>query len=151
MPPKRSYSSTTDTQLGLTPDDLATFRRHQHLALGQAPTTSTSRINATAEAQRSFVLDPSSLQLMTRHFDRIIITIQQRLDTLQRETQDNTQRQASRARVSVQAANAEIARMHSILRQIDELETEFDKIRRIRDIVRFFRGRIEAMERRLAS
>lgn len=82
MPPKRPSSSTTDTQLGLTPEDLATFRRHQHLALGQAPTTSTSRVNATAEAQRSFVLDSSSLQLMTRHFDRIIITIQQRLDTV---------------------------------------------------------------------
>lgn len=70
---------------------------------------------------------------------------------LQRETQNNSQRQASQARVSVQAANAEIARMHSILRQIDELETEFDKIRRIRDIVKSFRGRIEAMERRNAS
>lgn len=70
---------------------------------------------------------------------------------LHRETQLSMQRQAAQARVSIQAANAEIARMHAILRQIDELETEFHKIRRIRDIVRSFRGHVEALERRLGS
>jgi len=46
-------------------------------------------------------------------------------------------------------ADAEIARFRAILHRIDELETEFDKIRRIRDIVRSFRARVEQMERRL--
>lgn len=59
------------------------------------------------------------------------------------------QRQSSRAVSSIQAANAEIARVHDLLRQIDELETEFDKIRRIRDIVAAFRARVEALERRV--
>jgi hypothetical protein len=35
------------------------------------------------------------------------------------------------------------------LRQIDELENEFEKIQRIRDIVRSFRARVEAMDRRI--
>lgn len=48
-------------------------------------------------------------------------------------------------------ANAEIARMRSILIQIDELETECEKIQRIRDIVMSFRARLEAIERRLDS
>ena len=46
-------------------------------------------------------------------------------------------------------ADAEIARFRAILQQIDELETEFEKIKRIREIVRGFRARVEHMERRL--
>lgn len=46
-------------------------------------------------------------------------------------------------------ADAEIARFRAILHQIDELETEFDKIKRIREIVRGFRARVEHLDRRL--
>lgn len=46
-------------------------------------------------------------------------------------------------------ADAEIARFRAILQQIDELEMEFDKIKRIREIVRGFRARVEHMDRRL--
>lgn len=46
-------------------------------------------------------------------------------------------------------ADAEIARFRAILQQIDELENEFDKVRRIREIVRQFRARVEALERRV--
>lgn len=35
------------------------------------------------------------------------------------------------------------------MQQIDELETEFTKIKRIGDIVRAFRVRVEELERRL--
>ena len=51
--------------------------------------------------------------------------------------------------MSVEAADAAIARFRAILRQIDELETEFDKIRRIREIVGAFKARVEALERRV--
>ena len=46
-------------------------------------------------------------------------------------------------------ADAEIARFRGILRQIDELETEFDKVRHIRDIVKGFRSRVEGLEKRI--
>jgi transposase len=49
----------------------------------------------------------------------------------------------------MQAADAEIARFRAILQQIDELENEFEKIKRVREIVRSFKGRVEEMERRL--
>lgn len=49
----------------------------------------------------------------------------------------------------MQVADAEIARFHEILRQIDELEREFDKVRHIRDIVKGFRARVEALDRRI--
>lgn len=46
-------------------------------------------------------------------------------------------------------ADQEIARFRALLQQIDELETEFEKIKRIREIVRGFRARVEQMEARL--
>lgn len=46
-------------------------------------------------------------------------------------------------------ADVEIARFREILRQIDELQMEFDKIRRIREIVKGFRARVEALDRQI--
>ena len=60
-----------------------------------------------------------------------------------------TEAQHDRAGNAIQVADAEIARFRAILQQIDELEMEFDKIKRIREIVRSFRARVEQMDRRL--
>ena len=46
-------------------------------------------------------------------------------------------------------ADVEIARFREILRQIDELQMEFDKVRRIGEIVKGFRARVEALDRRI--
>ena len=39
--------------------------------------------------------------------------------------------------------------MRDILRMIDELETEYDKVRHIRDIVKQYKGRVLELERRV--
>ena len=65
------------------------------------------------------------------------------------QTSSSTISQSNRAATSIAAADAEIARFREILRQIDELETEFDKVRHIRDIVKSFRARVEGLERRV--
>ncbi|THZ29742.1 hypothetical protein D6C91_01423 [Aureobasidium pullulans] len=142
-------STVPPSQLGLNGEEVATFQRHQQVALSRANN------NARAAAANGRVLvDTSSLQLLAHYFDHVMAGIQQRADLhrvleLTRETQASVQRQSSRAISSIQAANAEIARVQGLLRQIDELETEFDKIRRIRDIVAAFRSRVEALERRV--
>jgi hypothetical protein len=46
-------------------------------------------------------------------------------------------------------ADAEIARFHRILKEIDELQDEFDKVRRIGEIVKGFKARVEQLERRI--
>ena len=61
------------------------------------------------------------------------------------------QQQHDRAGNAIAIADAEIARFHDILRQIDELEVDFDRIRHIRDIVRSYRQRVEEMEREVES
>lgn len=68
---------------------------------------------------------------------------------LNQATERATQAQYDRSGNAIQMADNEIARFRAILQQIDELETEFDKIKRIREIVRSFRARVEQMERRL--
>ena len=68
---------------------------------------------------------------------------------LNHQTEIAVQRQTALAQLSIAAADAEIARFRAILHQIDELETEFDKIRRLREIVRSFRARVEALDKRV--
>lgn len=47
------------------------------------------------------------------------------------------------------AAEAECARFREIIRQIDEMEVELDKVRHIRDIVKGFRSRVEGLDRQM--
>lgn len=56
--------------------------------------------------------------------------------------------QHDRAGNAIQNADAEIARFRAILRELDELQVEFDKVRRIGDIVKGFKARVQHLERR---
>ncbi|KAI9710003.1 MAG: hypothetical protein M1820_003081 [Bogoriella megaspora] len=141
-------ASVADSRLGLTPDEIQLLRRHQQIALSQAGSSS-SRAASNASSQGRLLLDPSSLQALSYHFDRLLQAIQQRMQYLNQQTQIATQVQYDRAGNAIQMADQEIARFREILRQIDELEVEFDKVRRIREIVRQYRARVEHLGRRL--
>ena len=65
------------------------------------------------------------------------------------QTTRATTAQVNGAAATAAGVDAEIARMHDLLRQIDELEAEFDKVRHIRDIVKGYRARVEAVRRGL--
>ena len=71
------------------------------------------------------------------------------LAQLTQQTQTATQLQSDRAANTMQNADAEIARFRAILREIDELQVEFDKVRRIGEIVKGFRARVQQLERRI--
>jgi hypothetical protein len=66
---------------------------------------------------------------------------------LTQQTQTATQIQYDRAGNAMQMADAEIARFRSI-REIDELQIEFDKVRRIGEIVKGFKARVDYLDRR---
>lgn len=139
-------NSVPDTQLGLTSDEIALLRHHQQAAASTAGGSS-SRAASRASSQGLLLLDGSSLAALGRHFDRLMQQIQERLDYLSEQSQIVVQQQYDKAGNAIMMADAEIARFHDILRQIDELEEDFDKIRHIRDIVRAYRQRVEEMER----
>jgi hypothetical protein len=139
-------NSVPDTQLGLTNDEIALLRHHQQAAASTAGGSS-SRAASRASSQGLLLLDGSSLAALGRHFDRLMQQIQDRLDYLAEQSQMVAQQQYDRAGNAIAIADSEIARFHDILRQIDELEVDFDRIRHIRDIVRSYRQRVEEMER----
>jgi hypothetical protein len=68
---------------------------------------------------------------------------------LSQQTQTATTLQYDRAGAAMSSADAEIARFRAILREIDELQVEFDKVRRIGEIVKGFKARVEHLDRRL--
>ncbi|MCJ1458415.1 hypothetical protein MMC28_008787 [Mycoblastus sanguinarius] len=171
-----TLTSIPDTQLGLSQSELHILRQHQQIALssGSSNTTahyahstassrgrghvrssaSTSRAASAASSGQGggggrLLLDAGSLAVLGSHFERLMGAIQGRVDSLTAQTQRSTLHQSSRAATSIAAADAEIARFREILRQIDELETEFDKVRHIRDIVKGYRARVEGLERRI--
>ena len=99
----------------------------------------------------SLLLDPSSLRALGRHFDTVLQNIKKKITHLTQQSNtsftdiDNTQGNL------IDAADAEISKCHDIIREIDELELEFDRIEHIQHIVRAFRPRAEEMERALDS
>lgn len=134
-----------DTQLGLTYEEIALLRHHQQAAASTAGGSS-SRAASRASSQGLLLLDGNSLAALGRHFDRLMQQISARLDYLSEQSQLVAQQQYDRAGNAIELADAEIARFHDILRQIDELEADFDKISNIREMVRSFRQRVEEME-----
>jgi hypothetical protein len=68
---------------------------------------------------------------------------------LTQQTQTATQIQYDRAGNAIHTADAEIARFRALLREIDELQVEFDKVRRIGEIVKGFKSRVDRLDRRM--
>ncbi|EMD96251.1 hypothetical protein COCC4DRAFT_123547 [Bipolaris maydis ATCC 48331] len=120
----------------------------QQIAASQQGSNS-SRAASHASSQGRLLLDPSSLQALSAHFDRLMYSIQQRWQYLTQQTQTATQVQYDRAGNAMAMADAEIARFRAILREIDELEVEFDKVRRIGEIVKGFKARVDRLDRRI--
>ncbi|KAE8450249.1 hypothetical protein EG329_006677 [Mollisiaceae sp. DMI_Dod_QoI] len=141
-------NSVPDTQLGLSSDEIALLRHHQQAAASTAGGSS-SRAASRASSQGLLLLDGPSLVALGRHFDRLMQQIQARLDYLSEQSQMVAQQQYDRAGNAIELADSEIARFHDILRQIDELELDFDRIRHIRDIVRTYRQRVEEIEQQM--
>ncbi|KAF2872960.1 hypothetical protein BDV95DRAFT_491012 [Massariosphaeria phaeospora] len=141
-------TSIADNQLGLSHSEVQLLRQHQQIALSQQGSSS-SRAASHASSQGRLLLDPTSLQALGAHFDRLMYAIQQRWQALSQQTQMATQIQYDRAGNAIEIADAEIARFRAILHEIDELQVEFDKVRRIGEIVKGFRARVDHLERRI--
>ncbi|KAL2212759.1 hypothetical protein CC79DRAFT_451812 [Sarocladium strictum] len=137
-----------DTQLGLTAEEIQILRQGQ-AALGA--NSSSSRAASRASSQGLLLLDSSSLASLGRYFDRLMANIEQNIRYLSEQAQMFTQLQYDHAGNIIDGADAEIARYHGILRQLDELEMDFDRIAHIKEIVKGYRSRVEDLERELES
>ncbi|KAJ4342866.1 hypothetical protein N0V95_006806 [Ascochyta clinopodiicola] len=140
-------STVRVSELGLNSSEQRYLQAQIATAASQQGSSS-SRAASRASSQGRLLLDPTSLQALGAHFDRLMYSIQQRWQYLTQQTQTATQVQYDRAGNAMQMADAEIARFRSILREIDELQVEFDKVRRIGEIVKGFKARVDYLDRR---
>lgn len=147
-------NAVPDTQLGLTAEEIQLLRQGQAAlggSSGGAAGSSSSRAASRASSQGLLLLDSSSLAALGRYFDRLMANIEQNMQYLSEQAQMFTQVQYDRAGNIIDGADAEIARYTEILRQLDELEVDFDRIAHIKDIVKGYRSRVEDLERDLES
>lgn len=144
-------NAVPDTQLDLTSDELQILRQGQMAVAAAGGGSSSSRAASRASSQGLLLLDRSSLSALGRYFDSVMAQIEQRITYLSDQSAMFTTAQYDRAGNLIEVADSEIQRFHDILRQIDELEQDFDKIRHIKEIVRGYRKRVEEMERDLES
>ena len=144
-----------DTQLGLTPEEIQILRQGQAALNGGSSTTAggstSSRAASRASSQGLLLLDSSSLRDLGRYFDRLMDNIEQNIHYLSEQAQMFTQVQYDRAGNIIDGADAEIARYTEILRQLDELEVDFDRIAHIKEIVKGYRSRVVDLERELEA
>ena len=145
MPPTET-NAVSDTQLGLTEEEITLLRYHQAQA-----NSNSSRAASRASSQGRLLLDSSSLAALARHLDRLMQQIQQRIEYLSEQSSIVTMQQYDQAGNLIADADAEIARFQNIMAQIDELEVDFDRIRHIKEIVRDYRRRVEGLERELEN
>ncbi|OXV08324.1 hypothetical protein Egran_03914 [Elaphomyces granulatus] len=152
-------TSIPDTQLGLTPAEVQILRQQQQIALQGSHTGNGTRGRGSARnsaassrggsTQGRLLLDPMSLRALSHQLDHLEHQIRTRLDYLEEQMQLSIQGSYDRAGNVVRDAETQIARTRSILASIDEVENELAKILNIREIVKGFRARIEAYDRRL--
>lgn len=140
-------NAVPDTQLGLSAEEIQLLRQGQAALAG----SSSSRAASRASSQGLLMLDSSSLTALGRYFDRLIASIEQNINHLSQQAQMFTQLQYDRAGNIIDGADAEIARYTEILRQLDELEMDFDRINNVKAIVKGYRSRVEDLERSLET
>jgi hypothetical protein len=142
-------NAVPDTQLGLTEDEVQLLRHGQQAVAAAGGGSTSSRAASRASSQGLLMMDSSSLSALGRHFDRVMQSLQQRMEYLVEQAQIATLAVYDHAGNLIENADAEIARYHDINAQIDELELDFDRISNIRELVRGFRQRAEELEREL--
>lgn len=139
-------NSVPDTQLGLSAEEVQLLRQGQAALDGGS---SSSRAASRASSQGLLLLDSSSLAALGRYFDRLMSNIEHNIQYLSEQAQMFTQVQYDRAGNIIDGADEEIARYSGILRQLDELEVDFDRIAHIKEIVKQYRSRVEDLEKEL--
>ncbi|KAL7271662.1 hypothetical protein RUND412_005551 [Rhizina undulata] len=134
--------------LQLSAEDLSYLASHQRMI---RPTSSGEASVASTMGATGLSLDPAALAALSMHFDQLLLAITQRVETLSNQTLRSTQSTHKRAASVVDRASAEIENLRDILRQCDDLQNEFLKIKRIGEIVKGFRARVEALEKRVGK
>ncbi|KAK4947927.1 hypothetical protein LTR10_013435 [Elasticomyces elasticus] len=160
-----SASQSVADSLGLTQSELVLIRQQQQIMAQRShhgggvadrgrgtsrQSNPSSRAGSAASSQSGrILLDPHSLQTLSTYLDNVLRTIQRRIQQLEDATEQSVSSSSGRAQSAMHNADSEITRMRRILAEIDALEEEFAKIKRIRDKVKHYRNNVDALSERL--
>jgi len=133
--------------LGLTEEDINLIHDSQRDLAAHG--SSSSRAASRASSGGQLLLDSGSLAQLGRHFERLMQHIQTQLARLSEQVEVVTMHMENEAGYMVDNADAEIARYHSLLQQMEELDLDFDRISNIKDIVKTYKKRAEDLEREI--
>ncbi|KAF8435265.1 hypothetical protein BGX38DRAFT_1069392, partial [Terfezia claveryi] len=128
----------------ISPSDLQFLHQTQR-SLGISPATS----SPSSSNAGGLSLDSNALTALSMHFDGLMAAITARVQALSEQTRTSTQATHHRSSHVVDRATVEIETLRDILRQCDELETEFLKIKRLGEMVKGFRKRVETLEKKM--
>ena len=146
-----TIQAVSDTELGLTSEEIQLLRHAQQTISFESGASQSSGSPSEAASSGLLILDATSLALLGRHFDRVMLRMQQQLEYLTEQARIVTMEVYDEFGNLIDDADAKIAKYSDISRQIDELELDFDRIAHIRDLVRDFRNRAEELEKELDS
>lgn len=118
---------------------------------GGAAGSTSSRAASRASSQGLLLLNPNSLQSLNRYFDNIMARISQRLEALQEQVDASTSAQYANSELAMQVAYQEEQRLLEAMRQMDELDAEWERMAHLKEIVQAYRARVEQMEKELAK
>lgn len=118
---------------------------------GGAAGSTSSRAASRASSQGLLLLNPNSLQSLTRYFDNIMARIGQRLDALQYQVEASTAAANGNSELAMQYAEQEAERLEDAMRQMDELDAEWERMAHLREIVQAYRARVEQIEKDLSK
>lgn len=150
--------SYNDPSLHISQEDLRYIARAQRtIATGGAGGSPASSRRSSTSVQSSsggaaaLSLDPKALAQLSAHFDGLLTAITSRVEVLSQQTLRSTNAHHRRAQSVADRASMEMERLREIIRQCDELQNEFLKIKRIGEIVKGFRTRVEILEQRIGK
>ncbi|RMZ86002.1 hypothetical protein DV737_g241, partial [Chaetothyriales sp. CBS 132003] len=166
MSATHSVQSIRDTQLGLTQGELDLLRQQQQVMAQRSHQDSrpaerergtsrhsqpSSRAASAASSQpgNRILLDPQHLRALQAHLDNVMAAIQSRINELEDVIEQATSVRSERHRRTEAEADRAIERMRALLKNLDDLEGEYKKITRIREVVRKLRQRVDETHERV--
>ena len=127
--------SIPDTSLGLTQDEIQILR-HAQMQVGSALGSTSSVAASRASSQGLLLLNPNSLQSLVQYFDNIINRIRARLDGLRVQVEQASEVSYGDSEMAMQIACQEEQRLNAAMSMMDELDAEWDRIEKLKNIVR---------------
>ncbi|TGZ82650.1 hypothetical protein EX30DRAFT_338964 [Ascodesmis nigricans] len=151
--PEQEYDQPTSEDLhyiAQTQRQLLHHGDHRHHEAPLSPSSLSSQQSSRDGGGGAMLsLDPQVLAQLSAHFDGLLNSIAERVEFLSTQTLQSTQSHRRRTQLVTDHVTLEIERLKDVMRQCDELQNEFLKIKRIGEIVKGFRQRVEVLEKRV--